>query len=101
MRNALLDRVSFTPGAVAPFIVVEPTAPQTVYLGDSVVLIVVAGGTPSFYQWQHNGTNLLGATGASLLIASAQTNDSGFYRVTVWNTAGAVVTLRATERPAF
>lgn len=41
----------------------------------------VVGPVPSAYQWRFNGTNIAGATNASLLLASVSTNDVGAYTV--------------------
>ena len=40
------------------------------------------------YQWQLNGTNVPGQTGAALNLMDAQTNASGNYTVIVSNTLG-------------
>jgi hypothetical protein len=41
-----------------------------------------------FYQWLKNGTNIPSATATNYVIASAQTNDAGNYRVVVTNAYG-------------
>jgi uncharacterized protein (TIGR03382 family) len=53
---------------------------------------VSAGGTaPLSYQWQRNGTNIPGATGASYTTPATTVPDSGSsYRVIVSNVAGSV-----------
>ena len=71
-----------------PTITTQP-ASQTVTAGASVTLTVVATGNPN-YQWKKNGLALIGATNASLAIASAQTSDSGSYTVDVTNSAATI-----------
>jgi uncharacterized repeat protein (TIGR01451 family) len=71
-----------------PTIVVQSTN-QTVRLGDTAVLEVVADGTaPLSYQWSFNGTNLLEATNSLLVIPNAQLSDAGSYAVQVSNAFG-------------
>lgn len=76
-----------------PAITTQPT-PKTVTTGSSVSLTVAAvGGTPLSYQWQRYGTNLSnggnisGVTTTNLVIANAQTTDSGPYTVIVTDAA--------------
>ena len=78
-----------------PEILVPPTS-QTVPVGQSVTLVVQADGTPPLlYQWKLNGNPIPGATNAAFTISNAQPDDSGSYRVTVANIAGAVDSLPA------
>jgi hypothetical protein len=57
---------------------------QTVAVGSTANLFAPASGVvPLTYQWQFNGTNLIGQTNATLSIVSAQTNSAGSYCVTV------------------
>jgi predicted outer membrane repeat protein len=48
------------------------------------------------YQWQCNGTNVVGATNASLIFAAGQPSQTGVYDVVVSNLFGAVVSSNAT-----
>ena len=78
-----------------PVILVQPTS-QTVPVGQSVTLVAQADGTPPLlYQWKLNGNPIAGATNASFILTNAQPEDSGSYRVTVANIAGAVDSLPA------
>ena len=71
-----------------PFITSQP-ANLTVQAGNSATFTVAATGTATVsYQWALNGTNLPGATGASLTIANAQVGNGGTYFVTVANAYG-------------
>ena len=51
---------------------------------------MATGGAVLSYQWQFNGTNLLDATNASLLVSNVGTNSAGSYQVIVPNGAGSV-----------
>jgi hypothetical protein len=73
-----------------PYILVQPFS-QSVLISKSVTFQVVAtGNQPLSYQWQHEGTNLLGATRSSLTIANVQGTDAGSYIVRVFNAYGSV-----------
>lgn len=84
-----LDDVAVIVGSRPPRIVTQPIS-QTVIVGANVTFTVNATGTaPLVYQWQFNGTNLVGAVGTSLTLTNVQMSDAGGYSVTVSNTAGA------------
>lgn len=73
-----------------PVILVQPTS-QTVPVGQLVTLVAQADGTPPFfYQWKLNGNPIVGETNSTFTITNAQPDDSGSYRVTVANIAGAI-----------
>ncbi|MBI5770411.1 MAG: M36 family metallopeptidase [Verrucomicrobia bacterium] len=77
-------------GAVAPAITTQPIA-QTVTAGSTATFSVVATGTPPpAYQWRKDGTDLTGATSASLTLTNVQATDAGAYTVVVANAAGSV-----------
>ena len=82
---------------VAPTITTQP-ANQTVAAGQPATFTVVAAGTaPLGYQWQKNGANIAGATGASYTTPATATTDSGStFRVVVSNTVGSVTSNAAT-----
>jgi hypothetical protein len=78
-----------TSGNVAPAITTQPSA-QNVKVGASATFSVVATGTPApTYQWTKGGGAVVGATNATLTIASVQATDAGSYAVTVSNSVGA------------
>jgi pectate lyase len=79
---------------VPPTITTQP-ASQTANVGSNVVFTVVAGGTAPFYQWQKNGSDIAGATAASLTLSNVQLSNAGEYSVEVSNDAGV-----ATSDPA-
>jgi sugar lactone lactonase YvrE len=64
---------------------------QTVSAGSSTVLAPgIAGAGPPQLQWLFDGTNLPGATGATLVVSNAQTASAGNYSLTASNSYGAV-----------
>jgi hypothetical protein len=84
-------------GAVAPTITTQPVN-QTVTAGQTASFTVVASGSaPLSYQWQKNGANIAGATGASYTTPVTTTADSGStFRAVVTNTAGTATSAAAT-----
>jgi formylglycine-generating enzyme required for sulfatase activity len=75
---------------VAPTITAHPQS-RTVAEGSSVTFTVEASGSPRVsYQWTLDGTDIAGATSASLTLASVKAADAGSYAVRVSNEAGSV-----------
>lgn len=75
---------------------------QTVSVGDTVTLSVLATGTnPIAYQWKKNGVDISGQTSTILTLSSVTTAATGSYTCTATNSAGsatssaAVVTVQA------
>ena len=90
-----LDQVSYTPGAVVPFITGQP-ASLAVAPGLTAALSVTAFGTPPLtYQWLLNGQGIAGATNTSLAITNFQAPDAGTYSVVVTSPAGTVLSAGA------
>jgi len=78
-----------------PTIYSQP-ANQAVFVGQTASFAVSASGTaPLSYQWSFDGTNLPGATTASLLLTNVQAAQSGNYSVLVTNAVGAVLSSNA------
>jgi len=70
---------------------------QSVGVGGTATFTVTASGTaPLTYQWQKNGTNISGATNATLTLSNVQSTSAGSYTVTVANTAGSATSTAAT-----
>ena len=80
----------------------NPTS-QIVSVGADLTLSVAASGTqPLAFQWAHAGTNLVGATDATLFLPGIQPEQAGDYTVTVSNivsvaTSGAAQVVVATS----
>jgi hypothetical protein len=77
-------------------IVKQPAAEEVsgVNLNASRTWTVEARGTNLSYQWQKNGTDILGATQKTYRVGSAQLSDEGVYRVVV---SGDLGTLQSTD----
>ena len=79
-----------------PLVVTQPLS-QTVNAGSAVTFTVVANGTaPLTYQWRKNGSEIAGATAATLNLANVQAADAGVYSVVVGNGGGSATSAGAT-----
>jgi sugar lactone lactonase YvrE len=82
-------------GQGAPFLTTG-LANHSVYSGATLELFMTAtGAQPISYQWQFNGTNLVGATNAFLIVTNVQPSQASAYQVIVSNSLGI-----ATSQPA-
>lgn len=89
MRNVKSLPVSlFRPATGAPSLSSSP-ASQTGAAGGNVTLSTSATGAVQSYQWDRNGSNVAGATAATLALANLQPARVGLYRATAANAAGA------------
>ncbi len=76
---------------LAPQIVTQPTN-QSGCAGSSVTFAVTASGaTPLTYQWRKNGSDVAGATNASLTIATVSASDTGSYDCSISGPCGNVI----------
>lgn len=57
--------------------------------------VVVSDAHEVTFQWQHNGADIPGATGDSLLLTNVSADDEGQYSVVVTNSAGSVTSAPA------
>ena len=74
-----------------PTIVTQPTS-GTILRGRNAALeVTVTGTSPLSCQWQHDGTNLMGATNLSLTLANVDFADAGAYAVLLTNRLGATL----------
>ena len=73
-----------------------PVVSQSTNAGN-ITLSVVTSGTGLTYQWQVNGTNLIGATGATFTVTNFAAANAGRYSVIVSNSAAVGVIV---SRPA-
>lgn len=79
-------------------VVVPPTISTnpvntTASSGGAVSLNVVANGGALSYQWMLNGTNIIGATNATLAIGNFSAANVGSYTVKITNVAGTVASV--------
>gem|GEM_PF-859890 len=75
---------------VPPAITSQP-AGTNVIKGDTVTLDVAASGSGTLvYQWYKNGLGIIGATTNAYILTNAQTNQSGYYAVSVNSEFGAI-----------
>ena len=83
--------------SVSASIAVQPYS-TTVAAGQSATFAVTAEGSPTLsYQWQRNGSDIAGATGASYTTPSTAAADNGaVFTVTVGNSIGSVTSSSAT-----
>ena len=77
--------------AAPPTITTQPVA-QSVEVGQAATFSVAASGSGSLgYQWQKNGSTIVGATGASYTTPATMVSDNGaLFTVVVSDAAGAV-----------
>jgi len=88
--QSLMDALVGPAKPTAPVLTTQPQS-QTVTLGTSVSLSVVAGGyPPPSYQWEFDGTNVAGATNETLTLNNVQLSQAGNYTVLVTNLYGSV-----------
>ena len=81
---------------IAPEIAMDPQS-ESVSAGSPASFWVAATGTaPLSYQWRKDGANIVGATGATNAIATAQSAAAGSYSVVVTNVAGSATSAVAT-----
>jgi len=75
--------------AVAQTVPVITSSPTnvTVYPGNTATFMVAATGATG-YQWLFDGTNIAGATSATLQITNAQSTNCGYYLAVVKNSTG-------------
>ena len=84
-----------TPTATPPSITSQPQS-VTVAATYDASFSVTASGTPPFaYQWRKDGTNVSGATDATLMLTSVSASAGGIYSVVVSNAAGSVTSSNA------
>ena len=81
---------STTLTVVAPPAITNQPMSVTVSAGGTATFTAGATGGGLSYQWQFNGTNIVGATGVSLIISNVSPATIGTYTVIVSNAAGSV-----------
>lgn len=87
--NSEESLVTILAAPVAPTITVQPSASESLEVGDTLTLTVTAtGDSPLSYQWRVGGVNIPGETSPTLQIVNVQESDAGTYSVVVTNPAG-------------
>ncbi len=73
-------------------VIAQQPANQTTVAGSGATLTVGMGGTGPFtYQWRFNGTNISGATNATLTLANLHGNQAGHYSVVITTPGGTLI----------
>ncbi len=94
--TAWLTRVTYTNAATPPVITTQP-ASKVVWSGSNVTFLCNVQSTPPLsYQWQFNGTKIVGATASTLTLTNVQPSQRGGYRVLVSNVYGSILSSNAT-----
>ena len=78
-----------------PFIVSQPVSQYSFIFSNATINLTVNGSLPLTYQWFFNGTNLAGATNASLALTNLQLSNEGTYAVAITNVYGSVISSNA------
>jgi alpha-tubulin suppressor-like RCC1 family protein len=73
---------------VEPVIIYNQPVSQPMYVGGTVTLSATVFGASLTYQWQLNGTNIVGATNLTLVLSNIQTTNAGAYTLAVSNATG-------------
>jgi len=95
LGTTISSNVTLNVGNSVPLILTQP-AGQTIRSGENAVFAVNAvGSLPLRYQWQFNGANIAGATGASLDVTNLTLAKAGNYRVEISNAFGTVFSSNA------
>jgi hypothetical protein len=71
-----------------PSITTQPSLAETPLHGSANFNVVATGTAPLQYQWSFGGANLSGATNSVLALQNINTNQAGYYAVTVSNPYG-------------
>lgn len=80
----------------APPVITQQPQDQVAPLGEDVKFTAtVLGSRPLRYQWQLNGTNILNATNATLILEKLKSNQAGNYSVLVTNVVGTTISTNA------
>jgi hypothetical protein len=76
---------------VPPSITTQPSS-QTVVQGQTASFsVAVSGSAPFSYQWNFNGSNMSGATNASLTLTNVQATQAGSYSTVITNLGGSII----------
>ena len=94
--NVIFKGVSFGPQPLPPTVTLQPSDDEE-FPGTPIEFDVAGSATvPISYQWRHDGTNIVGATGTSYFIASCTNEDRGQYDCVLTTVGGSSTSLVAT-----
>ena len=88
-------------GDGSPVITVQPVCQYNPNTGDASFRVMAAGLSPLYYQWQQDGTNIVGATNSLLAFMNLSTSDAGVFSVTVSNSLGTVTSANVELPPVW
>jgi hypothetical protein len=81
---------------IPPNITVQPRDENGIAGRSAVLSARAAGSSPLTYQWQFNGSDIINATKATLVLTNLQTNAAGAYAVIANNAVGSATSHVAT-----
>ena len=85
ISNAYGSVKSSVANVAIPITITTQPISQNALIGGSVTLTAVATGSSPTYQWNFNGTPIIGATSASYTASNIQSSAAGSYTLTVTN----------------
>lgn len=80
---------------ILPPSIINQPSDLTLWSGTNGFINVSAQGQPLYYQWYKNGSEIIGASGSTLLFTNVQPEQSGTYNVIVNNSLGSVTSNNA------
>lgn len=83
-------------GMLRPAAITGQPSDKSGVVGSTIELAVTASGDDLLYQWKRNGSDVSGATAASLQLTNVQTSDAGSYTVEVKNACTTLTSAAAT-----
>ena len=96
LAGSVTSQVATLTVLVPPSITSQPQSRTNVVNTSASFSVTASGTAPLSYQWRRYETNLIGAPGSTLNLASVQLTNAGDYTVVVTNAAGSVTSQVAT-----
>lgn len=90
VTNSSFAVLSVNTNPVAPAFTSPPGSLVVLTGNNASFNAIVVGTLPVYYQWNYNGTPILGATSLTLSLMNVQLTNSGSYTLTASNSAGIV-----------
>ena len=88
-------------GDGSPVITQQPVSQYNAATGTAYFRVLAAGQAPLNYQWRQDGTNIDGATNATLVLSNLATADADTYSVTISNALGTVTSVNVELPPIW